>query len=357
MGKTPDFDFRESDKNLIINGDMRVDQRFAGAAISSGALGTLAYTVDRWFFSSSQAGKFNAGQNQLGFSLPSGFQKYFNLNSITAYTLLAADYFAFLQRIEGFNIAHLAWGTVNAKPVVLSFWVQSSVVGTHSGSVANDAVDRTYPFVYTINTPNVFEFKEITIPGDVTGVWTTNNTTGIIVKFGLGVGSTFSAPAGAWVAGNFVSANGAVNIASANGANWNITGVQLNEGRVAAPFERRSFGDELRLCQRYYSKSYPAGVAAGTFPFLSGAWSGASDSGTSAYHLGTMPFPVEMRASPTMTFYNPNDGNTTNPIWDGATNRAFSNYSLSQRAFSGHVSVNTGAGQTIYLNWAANAEL
>jgi hypothetical protein len=133
----------------------------------------------------------------------------------------------------------------------LSFWVYSSLTGTFGGSLRNSAGDRSYPFTYTISTANTWEQKTITVAGDTTGTWLTTNGAGLIVIWGLGVGSTFSGTAGAWAAANYLSATGAVSVVGTNGATWYITGVQLEKGSTATSFDYRPYGTELQLCQRY----------------------------------------------------------------------------------------------------------
>jgi hypothetical protein len=156
-----------------------------------------------------------------------------------------------LFRSEGFNIADLAWGTANAKTVTLSFWVNCSLTGTFGGSFRQGSGTRSYPFTYTISSANTWEQKTITVAGDTSGTYASNNTAGLILSLGFGVGSTFSATAGAWAAGNFVSATGATSVVGTSGATFYITGVQLEIGTSATPFERRMYGQELALCQRY----------------------------------------------------------------------------------------------------------
>jgi hypothetical protein len=146
----------------------------------------------------------------------------------------------------------LAWGTASAKTVTLSFWVRSSLTGTFGGALQNNASDRSYPFTFTINAANTFEYKTVTIAGDTTGTWLTDNQIGIGVRFSLGTGTTYSGTAGAWAGADYRSATGAVSLVGTNGATLYITGVQLEVGSVATPFERRDYGRELAMCQRYF---------------------------------------------------------------------------------------------------------
>jgi hypothetical protein len=239
-------------RNRIINGAMVIDQRNAGASVSAT---TSAYSVDRWLPYAGQTSKMTAQQNAGSVTPPAGFVNYLGITSSSAYSVLSSDIFGVFQYIEGYNVADLGWGSANAQPITLSFWVRSSLTGTFGGALRNSAADRSYPFTYTISSANTWEYETITIPGDTSGTWLTTNGVGIRLQFGLGVGSTFSGTAGAWAAGNFISATGAVSVVGTSGATFYVTGVQLEKGSTASPFEYRLYGTELALCQRYYETS------------------------------------------------------------------------------------------------------
>ena len=267
-------------RNRIINGDMRIDQRNAGASVTLTT--PVTYTVDRWFGFEDTDGGMTAQQSSTS---PSDFVNSLVLTVTSADASLAATQRAFVgQRIEGFNISDLNWGTANAKSVILSFWVRSSLTGTFGGAIKNGAFNRSYPFDYSISSANTWEYKSVAIPGDTTGTWNTDNTTGFVISFGLGVGSTYSGTAGAWAAADYNSVTGAVSVIGTNGATFYVTGVQLEAGSVATPFERRSYGQELALCQRYYQDMR---INTG----------GVTSSGIGLY--GAVQLPVVMRAAPT----------------------------------------------------------
>ena len=237
-------------KNRIINGAMEIDQRNAGAATANTING---YTVDRWGFYQSVTGKVIVQQNAGSVTPPAGFSNYLGITSQSAYSVGSSDYYALIQQVEGFNFADLAWGTANAKAVTLSFWVRSSLTGTFGGSLKNSDGNRSYPFSYTISSANTWEQKSITVAGDTTGTWVgSTNGCGVQVIFGLGIGTTYSGTAGSWAGSNYFSATGATSVVGTSGATWYITGVQLEVGSVATEFERRPYGTELMLCQRYY---------------------------------------------------------------------------------------------------------
>jgi hypothetical protein len=250
-------------RNRIINGDMRIDQRNSGASVTPV---DGQYTLDRWFFAMTQASKFTSQQNQGSVTPPSGYTKYLGVTSSSAYSVAAGDIFRLTHAIEGFNVADLGWGTADAKAVTISFWIRSSLTGTFGGSLINSAANRSYPFTYIISSANTWEQKTITVAGDTTGTWLSNNGVGIRINFGLGVGSTFSGTAGAWAAGNFTSATGSQSVVGTNGATFYLTGVQLEVGSKASAFERRPYGMELDLCEYYYQVVDCNGGAVNLYP-------------------------------------------------------------------------------------------
>lgn len=243
--------------NRIINGAMVIDQRNAGASVTA-VNGT--YTLDRWRTETSGGGVYTVQQST---TAPAGFNNSLLITVTTADSSIAAgDYYDFEQFVEGFNTADLAWGTANASPVTLSFWVRSSVTGTFGGSLMNSAGNRAYVFTYTINTANTWEQKSVTVAGDTSGTWLTTNGRGIGLFFDLGNGSTYQASAGSWGSSYAVGTASSVKLISTLGATFYITGVQLEAGSVASPFERRDYGRELMMCQRYFEKLPTGGYGA-----------------------------------------------------------------------------------------------
>ena len=234
-------------KNRIINGAMVIDQRNAGASMTANG---STYAVDRFIFSTNLVSK---ATGQRSTTAPTGFINSLVVTSSAATSFASGDYFSITQRIEGFNCADLAWGTASASAITISFWVRSSLTGTFGGAINNSANNRSYPFSYTISSANTWEQKSVTIAGDTSGTWATDNTTGLQVRFALGMGSTYSGTAGAWVGSDIESVTGAVNVLGTNGATFYITGVQLEKGSTATSFDYRPYGTELALCQRYYS--------------------------------------------------------------------------------------------------------
>ena len=274
-------------KNRIINGAMMIDQRNAGASVTPI---NAQYILDRFFAGLTQASKFTVQQNAGSVTPPVGYTKYLGVTSSSAYSVIASDYFSIEQKIEGFNIADLAWGTVNAKPVTLSFQVYSSLTGNFGGAIRNAGGGYTYPFSYTISSANTWTSISITITGPTSGTWLTDNSTGMYVTLGLGVGSTYSGTAGAWSTSNLLSVIGATSVVGTSGATFYITGVQLETGTNASGFEFRQYGTELTLCQRYFQNVTLASVYSyfGCF-------------GATAALSCTYSYKVQMRTIPTVT--------------------------------------------------------
>ena len=270
-------------KNRIINGAMMIDQRNAGAEVNPAVNST--YYVDRWYAVSGAAGKFKIGQNAGAVTPPVGFVNYLGCTSLSSYSLGASEFFGVRQAVEGLNVADFGWGTANAQPITISFWVRSSLTGTFGFHVINTNGTRAYPASYTISAANTWEQKTVTIAGDTSGTWLTTNGIGLILTFGIGYGSSISGTANVWNAGTAYMPTGATSVVGTNGATFYITGVQLEKGSTATSFDYRPYGTELALCERYYQKISGITCATGT---------GSTDCGASVM------FKTEMRASPSV---------------------------------------------------------
>jgi hypothetical protein len=324
-------------RNRIINGDMRIDQRNAGAAVTTSS----AFPVDRFSVFNSTDGAFSAQQDS---SAPAGFVNSVKWTTTTADGTLTTDQnAAIFQRIEGTNISDLGWGGANAKTVTLSFWVRSSLTGTFGGSLKNSAANRSYPFTYTISVVDTWEQKSVTIAGDTSGTWLTTTGIGIQVFFGLGAGPDRSGTAGAWNSNNNNSATGAVSVIGTLNATFYITGIQLEAGSVATPFERRQFGQELALCQRYFLQMDLGATRAVAY--------GATSSSTN--FNASFPIPVSLRATPTVAF----ESTAPNVVYGGssyavtaigsvvsATNVVNANFTSSGMAGANSATLRTASG-------------
>jgi hypothetical protein len=247
-------------KNRIINGAMVIDQRNDGVSVT--ATNTTAYPIDRWPLD--VYGSTGAISGQRSTVAPPGFINSLLLTVVTTRTSIAADFFAVGQRIEGFNVSDLGWGTANAQIITLSFWARASVTGNYAVSLRNSDASRSYVTSITINSANTYEYKTLTIVGDTTGTWGTTNGIGINLSIDLGTGSTYqTATANAWQAGNFVALTSGVRFVANASATFYITGVQLEKGSTATSFDYRPYGTEFSLCQRYYEvgETFPIGYA------------------------------------------------------------------------------------------------
>lgn len=240
-------------RNILINGDMRIAQR--GSSTNSAANNT--YIVDRWQYEASTTGVVNVEQST---DAPAGFKYSSKITITTADSNIAStDFQQILYKMEANDISQLNYGTSNAKTCTLSFWVKASKPGTFPFSFQNHNGTRVYPENYSVNQANTWEYKTIVFPGDTGGSWVTTGTSlGFRFTFQFMLGSSFTGGTrGAWAA-----TTGFQNLCPPHTANlqetnatFQITGVQLEVGKVATPFEYRSYGEELALCQRYYYAS------------------------------------------------------------------------------------------------------
>ena len=184
-------------------------------------------------------------------------------------------------------ISDFSFGNATAKQITLSFWAYSSLTGTFSGCIANYAGTRSYPFVFNIPTANTWVNIALTIPGDTTGTWVLSGNAGsLCVYFDLGCGSTYRGPAGAWASANYQGVTGAVSIVATNAATFYVTGVKLEIGSVATPYNRQSLAKSMADCQRYYAvtTAHALSVVASASNYIS----------------TTAALPVQMRALPTL---------------------------------------------------------
>jgi hypothetical protein len=285
-------------RNRIINGNMVVDQR------NNGASGTAvnAYTVDRWYYNATQSSKGTWQQNAGSVTPPAGFTNYLGFTSSSSYSVTSTDIFGIQQYIEGFNVADLAWGTANAKTITLSFWVYSSLTGTFGGAIKYYGASVTYPFSYTISSANTWTQISVTIAGNTSNALPSTTSGGaLIINFALGAGSSQSGTAGSWQSASYLSTSGAVSVVGTSGATFYVTGVQLEVGSVATPYQFNTYSDQLSQCQRYYVK-----YTNNSNPFVQFAIGRCySTTGGSA----NLYFPVPMRTQPTFGYTTPVSGN------------------------------------------------
>ena len=298
--------------NLIINGDMRIDQRNNGAAVT-----VAGYCLDRWQVAGPVVGKGQWQRSTGGAGIQAnGFGYYFNYVATSAYILAASEYVMLQQTIEADLIAGLQWGTPNAQPATLSFWVNSTLAGTFGGCFRSAPIGRAFPFIFSIPVASTWTKITIVIPGDTVGPWTLQgNGAGLYLNFSISCGATYQAPGGSgntWQAGNLLSVAGAINLNAVSGAAFNITGVKFEIGAVATPFNRDTMAKALADCERYYQI------------FQNLMWYTYATAGVAVY--GSWTFHTMMRAAPTITYTNLNYSNssglatwTTNPTMLGVS--------------------------------------
>jgi hypothetical protein len=275
-----------SNRNLVINSDMRIAQRGTSKSITQNV---PSYLLDRFYVDSTTPATLTYAQSS---DAPGDFVNSLGITVNTSGTTAAGQYAWVRQSIEGYNFAHLNFGTANAKTFTLSFWVKSSVTGILGGWFGAALNNRFQSFTYTILSANTWEYKTVTISGDTAGTWNNTNGVGLQVSWSLSCGTTFRGATGSWSSSIFLGANGQTNITETAGATFNITGVQLEAGDTATPFEHRSYGQELALCHRYYWLT-DDGPAASALKYTANTGAGQFNSAISA--------PTTMRAVPTIT--------------------------------------------------------
>ena len=277
-----------SNRNLIINGAMQVAQR---GTSETGVTGDGYHTVDRARIDLSSLGTYTVTQST---DAPEGFSNSFKLECTTAQSSPAAGaYFVYQQRIEGQNLQMIKKGTSNAQQLTVSFWVKSDKTGTYILGLNDRDNDRVNSKSYTISSADTWEYKTLTYEADTTGTFNNDNAESLRLDFWLASGSNFNSGTLSTGWETFTNANravGNVNLSDTVGNDWSITGLQLEVGEKATPFEHRSYGDELARCQRYFQR-ISGDNDAYTYP-SKGQGSGSVDA--------TIPLCVPLRASPTM---------------------------------------------------------
>jgi len=281
-------------RNRIINGAMLVAQYGVGPTTLTNS---PQFTADRFGCFRDNAGAVVTITQSS--TAPSNFVKSLLWTTSTGATVGGNEDAIIRQQIEGLVVSDLGWGTSAALPVTLSFWVRSSITGTYGVSFGNAATSRGYMMTYTVNTANTWEQKSITIVGDTSGTWLTDNTTGIRLNFDMGCGTSRSmAASSAWGSTWAPGLTGGVKVIGTTGATFYITGVQLEAGTTASPFEYRQYGTELALCQRYYEQMTADSTSLlggyGRFMTASSAGSGVA---YAVYNFG-----VTKRTTPTFVY-------------------------------------------------------
>ena len=349
-----------SNRNKIINGDFTIHQRGGTIASSNGN-----YTIDRWR-------TYRAGDSSGGFSVQQSTSSYpqTNISGVidnfktsafitvtSAGSAAANNNCKFQQRIEGSNVYDLAFGTVAAKKVTVSFYVKCSLTGNFGISLVNGGHNRSNVQLYTVNSASTWERKIVTFDGDTSGTWAFDNGTGLQLMFDMGSGSSKHASStGTWLSGEYHGTTSSVKLIHTNGATIQFAGVQLEEGSVATPFEHRSIGEELIRCQRYYEKSYQLGDAPGTNTNVGSVMFLTNRSPGTAHTM--LRYQTRKRAAPTLTSYSSTESNTTGmrDLDNGTTY----NYTMNRNGETGctaYPTGNLGLGYFIQFHYTADAEL
>ena len=292
-----------SNRNLIINGAMEVDQRNSGSAVTfqSDGSGVSGFATDRMQFFLNNTGELDLECQQVS-DAPAGFAYSLKTTVTTAEssgaTPAADDRVSMQVRLEANTTERLALGTSGAKKFVVSFYVKSSLTGNHGVVIASNN-NRSYPVLYNIASADTWERKTIVVPGPTDGTWATGTAFNLALKFGLYTGSSRDGPdkgttgSGTWITdGVAQGVENQVQVGGTLNATWQITGIQLEVGEQATPFEHRSFGDELQRCLRYYYA-----IADGSASVMS---IGNSSYYNNTYINGITPLPVLMRAKPSI---------------------------------------------------------
>lgn len=304
--------FQPSFRNRLHNPFGVINQR---AAASYTVTGGGQWTLDRWYAECSGARSFTVAQST---DAPPGAPGSISVTTVGAGAPGAADIAWIGQGIEGFNIADFRWGTPDAQPVTLGFWFRSAVAGAYSSFIMQGSLTRSYVMPFTVNAPNTWEFKTVTVPAETGATWSNANAVGLYFGIDLGSGSNLntSSPL-TWDVGRRQRTSGSLNFLGAT-SNLRFTAPQIERGTVPTSCERREYTVELALCQRYY---YRRTAGSTVNERLSASGLTVAPVASQGYFL----FPVPMRATPSVV----NVGNVSNiAIYDGSAVYPVSAWSL-----------------------------
>jgi hypothetical protein len=322
-----------SNRNILINGAMKIDQRNSGSSVTPTTLYSQ-YTLDRWTANFSQASKATVQQNAGSVTPPSGFENYIGITQTgSTYTPTSNDVFALNQYVEGENISHLDFGKSTVKNLTVSFHVRSNVTGTYGIYITNSASNRIFVNSYTIDVADTWEYKTVSITGDTTGTWLTTNGVGFQFGFVFGAAGGKETSPNAYNASADYAPTGQTNILGTSGGYFYVTGCQLEVGSEATPFEHRLFGDELERCQRYFYKETYSSSGPYATQYVA------------SHRMAFLFHPTTMRAVPTST-----------TSYSGGT---MSEYQSTARHFKAYVAAQYDATGQNYLqtSYQADAEL
>jgi hypothetical protein len=323
-------------RNKIINGKMDIAQRgtsFSGVVSST----TDAFAADRFRLDQSGHSATLTLSQQTDVPSSNEFQNSARVAVTTADSSIAAgDVLTVSHFVEGYNAKDLI-----GKTFTLSFWVRSSKTGTHCVSFCNSGADRSYIKTYSVSVANTWEYKTVVVPAGLitAGTWNWTNGKGVAVRWALAAGTSWHTTADAWQTGNFVATSAQVNCLDTVGNIFAITGVQLETGSVATPFEHRPYAYEVAMCQRYYCLAN----------YVHSLFAPVANIANYGGAICPIHFPVVMRDTPTMTYTQ-----TAAQNWNGTAGTS----SISADGVLVSASaMQTVAGAFFAFNWTASAEL
>ena len=273
-----------SNRNLVINGGMQVSQRSTSTAVTT----TGTYVLDRFTTGHGSGFNINSTVSQSS-TTPAGFANSLKVDVTAVSTPSGSENGLILQRIEAQNLQHLQYGTSTAQTCTISFWVRSNKTGTYCFQILQDDAQKYVLYEYTISSADTWEKKTITIVGNTADTIANDNGLGFELRWHLASGSTDHTSASSTWTGNtagYLTTSNQVNLFDSTSNEWYLTGVQLEVGSTATPYEHRAYSDELLRCQRYYWQ------VSGVGRLYCGQWN--SNRSTAAFH-----HPCEMRATPT----------------------------------------------------------
>jgi hypothetical protein len=342
-----------ANRNLVINGDMQIAQR--GTSLTGQTTLNGYPCIDRFAFYQTGAGTLTINQENDA-PTGSGFRRSLRVLATTGNNSLGAGAeLLMIHRMEGQNLQHIKKGTAAAEQLTLSFWVKSNVTGTYVIALQDVDNDRYIARTYTINASATWEREVITFPADTTGAFDNDNANSFQVLMWLAAGSNSTSGTLATNWASTVTANRAVgqtNMVATTNNYWQVTGVQLEVGDTATPFEFKSVEDELLECQRYYEKTYNLETALGTG--VAPGWVGAVTSSATT-ETGGSAFKVVKRGTPTITLYNAISGasGAVYRVSDAASVSSSVNY-IGNNGFG---LINVSSNNSFYYHYVANAEL
>ena len=345
-----------SHRSLIINGAMRVHQRGGTTSITSSSV----YTLDR--FKAALGGSYTVGADITQDSnAPDGFSKSLKVDITSTSTPATSNNFLVEYRTESQDMLHLDYGSSTAKYLTISFWVKSNKTGTYGFAILHHGKTRNWLSSYTIDAADTWEYKTILIDPDTSTAFDDDANVAFRMGWHLSTGPDDLVAAHTWAAsGNYESATGQVNLCDSTSNYWQLTGVQLEVGDTATPFEHRSYGDELARCQRYYWNSYEDVADVGGSG-ADGALFAVCGPITNDRYFTEIQFPTQMRAQPTLTYYGGRDGIADTAarvaVYNSNTLRSFTTSPVvSRKGFSGYF--DTGSNDNaVRFQVIADAEL